>query len=127
MGYHIPSNEEVVIAIYRVLKDCGTITSQEELGDKVIHELKKLNPAYQVSPQRVRRLAAKTGFIHIEIHSRDDEGNLDECPVCDSRLQKEHGVSLWGKKVTTGLICPTCGYKAGKRKQRPTRYIFHTV
>jgi hypothetical protein len=127
MGYHIPSNEEISIAIYRVLLKQGTVTSQEELGEKVNRELKKLNMTYQVSPQRVRRIAAKTGYIRMEIHSRDDEGDLDVCPVCNSRLQKEYGVSLWGKKVVTGLLCPTCEYKTGKRWQRPTRYIFHLV
>lgn len=125
MGYHIPSNEEISIAIYRVLLEQGTITSQEELGEKVTQELKKINDAYQVSPQRARRIAAKTGYIRMEIRSRDDQGDLDICPACESRLQKEYGISLWGKKVIIGLHCPTCGYRTGKRRQRPTRYIFH--
>ena len=125
MGYHIPTNEEVAIAIYRVLKKRGTINSQEELGERVTQELKKINSTYQVSPKRVRRLAAKTGYIKVHILSRNDEGGLDNCPVCESKLIKEHGVSLWGKRVITGLTCPTCGYKTGKRRQRPTRYIFH--
>ena len=45
--------------------------------------------------------------------------------IIGGRLQKKYGVSLWGKKVVTGLLCPTCKYKTGKRRQRPTRYIFH--
>jgi hypothetical protein len=125
MGYHIPSNEEVAIAIYQVLKKQGTIYSQEELGEQVTQELKKIHSSYQVSPQRVRRIAAKIGYIKVTIHSRDDEGYLKDCPVCGSGLQREHGVSLWGKKVITGLLCPICGYRTGKRRQRPTRYIFH--
>lgn len=125
MGYHIPSNEEVAIAIYQVLKKQGTIYSQEELGEQVTQELKKIHSSYQISPQRARRIAAKIGYIKVNIHSRDEEGYLKDCPVCGSGLQKEYGVSLWGKKVITGLLCPTCGYKTGKRRQRPTRYIFH--
>jgi C4-type Zn-finger protein len=84
-----------------------------------------MDPLYSASPARIRQLAAKTGFVS-EIHSRDGEEEArDRCPVCGSKLKKVKSLTLWGKKVTTGFACTVCPYRTGKKKQIPTRYIFH--
>ncbi|KAA0002829.1 MAG: hypothetical protein FE048_02930 [Thermoplasmata archaeon] len=125
MHYRIPKSEEVVIAIYKALKKYGTIDSQWKLREKVTNELKNLDEGYRVSIQRVRKLAVKAGFIKMEIKSREGEEEVTTCPVCDSKLKKIKNISLWGKEVTIGYKCISCPYKSGKKKQVPTRYIFH--
>jgi len=125
MQYHIPTSEEVVIAIYKALKKHRTIDSQWKLREKVIEELKNLDDRYRVSIQRVRKLAVKAGFIKMEIKSREGEEEVTICPVCDSKLKKIKNISLWGKEVIVGYKCTSCPYKSGKKKQIPTRYIFH--
>lgn len=125
MQYHIPTSEEVVIAIYRALRKYGTIDSQWKLREKVTEELKNLDKGYRVSLQRVRKLAVKAGFIKIEIRSREGEEETTACPVCDGKLRKVKNISLWGKEVIVGYKCTSCPYKSGKKRQIPTRYIFH--
>ena len=99
MHYHVPASEEIVVAIYKALKKHGTIDSQTKMRDMVMEELHMLDRKYRVSPQRVRKLAVKAGFIRMEIKSREGEGEISRCPVCN--------------------------YKSGVKKQIPTRYIFH--
>ncbi|NIA10248.1 MAG: hypothetical protein GWP10_11120 [Nitrospiraceae bacterium] len=113
------------MAIYRALKKHGTIDSQAKMRDMVMEELMTLDKKYRVSPQRVRQLAVRAGFIRMEIKSREGEGELVRCPVCGSKLKRIRNFSLWGKEVIVGYKCPVCGYKSGVRKQIPTRYIFH--
>ncbi len=115
----------MVIAIYKALKKHRTIDSQWKLREKVIEELKNLDDRYRVSIQRVRKLAVKAGFIKMEIKSREGEEEVTICPVCDSKLKKIKNISLWGKEVIVGYKCTSCPYKSGKKKQIPTRYIFH--
>ena len=125
MQYHIPTSEEVVIAIYRALKKYGTIDSQWKLREKVTDELKNLDRSYRVGLQRVRKLAVKAGFINIEIRTREGDNEVNICPVCDGKLKRIKNMSLWGKAVITGYKCTSCPYKSGKKRQIPTRYIFH--
>jgi len=125
MHYHVPASEEIVVAIYKALRKHGTIDSQTKMRDMVMEELMMLDKRYRVSPQRVRKLAVKAGFIRMEIKSREGEGELSRCPVCNSKLKKIKNFSLWGKEVIIGYKCPVCSYKSGVKKQIPTRYIFH--
>ncbi|MEA2054497.1 MAG: hypothetical protein U9O96_05205 [Candidatus Thermoplasmatota archaeon] len=125
MQYHIPSGEEIVVAIYKALKKHGTIDSQKKMRDMVMEELEVLDKKYRVSPQRVRKLAVRAGFIRMEIKSREGEGELVRCPVCNSKLKKIKNFSLWGKEVIIGYRCTVCNYKSGVKRQVPTRYIFH--
>lgn len=125
MRYHIPSNEEIVVAIYRSLSKFISINSQRKLHEVVVDELKEIDSLYKASPQRIRKLAAKAGFIS-EIHLRDGKEKMSaRCPVCDSKLKKVKNLTLWGKKATTGFACTTCPYRSGKKMQIPTRYNFH--
>jgi len=125
MEYRVPTGEEIVVAIYKALKKHGTIDSQTKMRDMVMEELMMLDGKYRVSPQRVRKLAVRAGFIRMEIKSREGEGGLARCPVCGSKLKKIKNFSLWGKEVVVGYRCSVCNYKSGVKKQIPTRYIFH--
>jgi hypothetical protein len=127
MVYRLPSSEELMVALYKALNRHGTIDSQGKLRDMVVKELQKWDSQYRVSPQRVRRAAIRAGFVDMEILSREGQGTKTQqsCPVCDTRLKNVRNKSLWGKDVTIGYRCPTCGYKSGMKKQVPIRYIFH--
>ena len=127
MEYRIPHSEDVMVALYKALTLHGTVDSQRKLRDVVVQELQKWDKRYQVSAQRVRRIAIRAGFVNMEILSREghESKTLQYCPVCESRLKTVRNRSLWGKEVTIGYRCPTCGYKSGVKKQVPMRYIFH--
>ena len=126
MRYRIPSDEDVMVALYKALTRYGTIDSQRKLRDMVLKELQKWDNQYRVSPWRVRRAAIRAEFVNIDIQSREGKRNLDlsTCPVCEARLKTIRNMSLWEKEVTIGYRCPTCRYKSGVKKQVPTRYIF---
>jgi len=127
MHYRIPSDEDVMVALYKALTRHGTIDSQRKLRDMVVKELRKWDKHYRVSLWRVRKAAIRAEFVNVDIQSREGERTLElsTCPVCGTRLKTVHTMSLWGKEVTIGYRCPTCRYKSGVKKQVPTRYIFH--
>jgi hypothetical protein len=127
MSYHIPSDKQLTDLIRMVLKKAHTIQSQSLLKKLIMDELKKKNKVYGVSPQRLRKLAIKSSFVSLEIHSRDGDPNkiLKGCPVCDHNLKQVKNLTIWGGVVTIEFQCPNCGYWTGKRKRVPTRYVFH--
>jgi predicted RNA-binding Zn-ribbon protein involved in translation (DUF1610 family) len=127
MAYRLPSSEELMVALYKALTRRGTIDSQRQLREAVLRELQKWDQTYTVSHRRVRLAAIRAGFVNMEIMSREGEGTKTQqiCPVCGTRLKTVRNRSLWGKEVTIGYRCPTCGYKSGVKKQVPIRYIFH--
>ena len=97
------------------------------LSTQGVSELKKIDPLFGVSPQRLRRFAIDSPFVSLEIHSR--EGNpkklLRGCPVCNHSLKQIKNLTIWGGEVTIEFQCPHCGYWTGKKKRIPTRYVFH--
>jgi hypothetical protein len=127
MSFHIPSDKQLTDLIKRVLKKAHTIQSQSLLKKLIMDELKKRDKVYGVSPQRLRKLAIKSAFASLEIHSRDGDPNriLKGCPVCDHNLKQVKNLTIWGGVVTIEFQCPNCGYWTGKRKRVPTRYVFH--
>ena len=127
MSYHIASDEQVGKVLQKVLKKTHTIDSQSLLKRLIMDELKKIDPLFGVSPQRLRKLAIASPFISLEIHSRGGNPKkiLKGCPVCNHRLKQIKNLTIWGGKVTIEFQCPGCGYWTGKKKRIPTRYIFH--
>ncbi len=126
MSYSIPSDEQIISALRRVMKKAHIVQTQRHLKDLVLNELQKENQSFRLTPQRLRILALNSSFVKVEIHSR--EGNpkksLHRCPVCQHRLKQVKNLTIWGGIVTIELQCPHCGYWTGKKKRIPTRYIF---
>ncbi len=125
MSYSLPSSEEVVVAIYKVLRDHGTVDTQQKLRQEVLHELRAWDSSYTVSEERVRTLAARANFTRVDVHSREGHTPARRCPVCGGTLQRVKNLSLWGEEVTVGYTCDICSYKGGMRQRVPTRYVFH--
>jgi len=118
----IATDAQVLRALKVVFRKQKVINSQRKLKKLVAHHLKA-----KVSERRLRILAINSGFIKIEIHSR--EGNpekvLTKCPVCGTSLKRVKNLTIWGGRVTIEFSCPLCGYWTGKRKRIPTRYVFY--
>ncbi len=125
MSYRLPSSEEVVVAIYKVLREHGTVDTQHRLRQAVLRELQAWDSDYTVSEERVRTLAARANFAHVTVHSREGHTQARRCPVCGGDLKRVKNLSLWGDEVTVGYSCETCSYKGGVKQRVPTRYVFH--
>jgi hypothetical protein len=128
MSYKIPSDEEVVMAIQRVIFKHGTISSQRNLKIEVDKELATIEPLYKVGANRVRSLAIRSHFIHTEINYRKNrdngKGKLSKCPVCGGNIKKIKNLTLQGDTVIIGYNCSECIYTTDKTILEPARYIF---
>jgi len=124
-----PSDEQVVIALKKVFSKVHMVSSQSKLKILVDKELykDKVKEKTGVSAGRLRNIAISSGFIKLEIHSREGDPKkiLTRCPVCNSNLKNVKNLTIWGGKVTIEFSCKNCGYWTGKKKRIPTRYIFY--
>jgi hypothetical protein len=127
MEYHIPTDEQVIDALRRVMTKHTTVTSQHRLKSLVEKELHAKQHHYQVGESRLRLLSLQSGIARIEIYSRDGDPDklLHRCPVCSSPLERVKNQTLYGGEVTLEYKCSSCGYWTGKKKKIPTLYIFH--
>jgi len=127
MEYHIPSDEQVVTALQKVLQKYPTVSSQHRLKGLVEKELRSKKKHYQVSEHRLRLLSLQSGIARIQIFSRDGDPDklLHRCPVCGSPLERIKNLTLYGGEVTLEYKCSSCGYWTGKKKKIPTLYVFH--
>ena len=123
--YELPEEEEIRTAIYLAMKRYKNFDSLTALHNAVLNELKKINDNYAVSMKRVRIIAARSGFIKLDIKTKEGEGKPDRCPVCGGRLEKIKSLSLLGEEIIIGYRCKLCAYKTGMRKNIPVRYHFH--
>ena len=82
---------------------------------------------FGVSRKRLRDIAINSGFVNLEIHSREGSPHkvLTKCPVCGKKLKRVKNLTIWGGEVTIQFQCSNCGYWTGKKKRIPTRYVFH--
>ena len=127
MSYHIPSDIQIETALQKVFKKIRTVQSQNKLKKFVTEELNTKKKEFGVSGSRLRNIAIKSGFVKLEIHSREGDPKkiLAKCPVCGSVLQRVKNLTIWGGEVTIEFRCSNCGYWTGKKKRIPTRYVFH--
>ena len=127
MGYHIPSDEQVLNSLEKVLKKFRTVTSQNKLKKIVTKELTNKKKKFSVSVSRLRNIAINSDFVKLEIHSREGDPKklMIKCPVCSSTLKRVKNLTIWGGEVTIEFRCKKCGYWTGKKKRIPTRYVFH--
>lgn len=127
MSYSIPSDKKVIDSLRRVMKKAHIVKTQRHLKELVIKELHKKNKKFRLTGKRLRLLALDSSFVNVEIESRegDPKKSLHRCPVCHHRLKRVKNLTIWGGVVTIELHCNHCGYWTGKKKQIPTRYVFH--
>jgi len=102
--------------------------SQGLLRKLVNEELNKGRDIYGVHAERLRKLVLSNHIATVEIHSRagDPKKSFAVCPVCNSPLKRVKNLTIWGGVVTIEFQCSSCGYWTGKKKQIPTRYVFHS-
>ena len=127
MRYHIPSDEQVLNGLEKVLKEFRTVHSQNKLKKLVTKKLATKKKNYNVSASRLRNIAINSDFVKLEIQSREGDPTklMTKCPVCSSTLKRVKNLTIWGGEVTIEFRCNKCSYWTGKKKRIPTRYIFH--
>jgi len=127
MVYHIPSDEEILGAVAKVFAKDHKVISQHKLKKLVDKELQKKKPQTHVGEQRLRAIVLKSGFVQVEIHTREGDPKkiLHKCPVCGGSLTRVKNQTIYGGEVTLEFRCSLCGYWTGKKKKIPTLYVFH--
>ena len=135
MGYKIPSDEEVVSAIQRVISKHHTINSQHLMKELVEKELASVDKAYRVSGFRIRKFVLNSKYFHLDIDyklppeadkkkvakakkpkkpkQKRPEPKLNACPVCGSKVKKIKNKTLRGDTVVSGFRCRECPYHTG--------------
>lgn len=126
MAYRRPSDTEVLEAIKDALRRHGVVSSQRKMTELALKELRRHDPDYSVSEQRVRKLAIQNDLALIEIRGRDtrQKTRAGACPVCGGKTTKIRNLTVYGGTVTTGYKCRACGYWTGLRQRVPTLYVF---
>jgi len=127
MNYTISTDEQIKEALKQVMSKHHTVQSQTKLHSLIKKQLHSKKHSFTVSPQRLREIAIKSGFVKLEIHSREGDPHriLHKCPVCGYQLKRVKNSTIWGGEVTIQFSCSQCGYWTGKKKRIPTRYVFH--
>jgi hypothetical protein len=127
MHYHIPSDEQVLNGLEKILKEFRTVHSQNRLKTLVSKKISTKKKKYNVSGSRLRNLAINSDFVKLEIQSREGDPKkiMTKCPVCNNTLKRVKNLTIWGGEVTIEFRCNKCSYWTGKKKRIPTRYIFH--
>lgn len=117
-------DEEVVAAALRVVLESGPVVGQAALRDLV---LDLVGDGAGLTPERVRRLAARSGLVEIDVRVRSGSKppELERCLVCASALERTANRTLTGGRAPTGYRCRRCGWWTGARELRvPARYVF---
>ncbi len=122
--YKIPREEEVRKVLYNVLKRNSYLPSLKKLRDEVANELQKIDKYYHISMRRMRIIAARSGFVRVEVKKGKGKLGGKNCPVCGNRMKPIKSISLLGEKVVLGYKCNLCGYN-GKIDEMPVKYEFH--
>lgn len=126
MAYRIPSNEKIMEAIASCISRHGVINSQRRLGELVREKIKETENLFQVSDERIRRLAVSNHLVGLELKYKEGKGKRlpHKCPICGSKLGRLKNMTIDGGTVTLGYACKTCRYWTGLKKNVPARYIF---
>jgi hypothetical protein len=126
VSYKIVPAELVHEEMYNILTESLIIHSQERFQAILIKKLKKIDPQYELSPQRLRRIAARSDDIILEIKCRTSTEKSEEstCPVCNSKMNPTKNQTLYNWEVVIGHKCKVCGYWTGNERRIPVRYIF---
>lgn len=126
-AYKLPSDEQILLAIYAVGSKMKTIGSQKMLIAMVRAELENMNAAFRVAPRRLRKLVIKSGYLRVEFRMKDTDipsKNMRTCPVCGTKLRRIRNMTIYGRKTSLGHLCPTCHYSTGATRKVPVLYTF---
>ena len=130
-NYRIPTDDTVTALIIDVMRETPTVRSQRLLHKLVSERIagSNGNDSYRISERRIRRLAALSRSIELQIYCREGEERefRNICPVCGKEMKPIRNATLYGWTVSTGRACDLCGYWTGKKERIPTRYVFMTV
>jgi len=126
MPYRIPPVKILSQSISEVIRDKGTVVSQRKFTELVNANLKKKDPEYSASGERIRRVAIFKGLARLHIHYRETKEPSDHsnCPVCRSETKEIRNQTLTGENVMLGFRCTKCPYWTGPDKRVPVRYTF---
>lgn len=124
----IPNSEFVKRVIKQVLKKRGFVRSQEELGEIVEDELKRIDKNFQISGKRTRRMALEIPNVEVTVETRESEAEKPErCPACSEELKPLYAKNLKGKETQVGFRCENCGYRGDVEAFMPMRYEFRLI
>lgn len=126
MSYRIPDDDTLADAIYMVLHRHSPVRSQGLLATLVSQELRRKDPMYRVSGERVRRMAIARDLAELEISYNEgrSEEAPPECPVCRNELRAVSNRTLRGEDTVIGHRCRRCGYSMGLSRRIPGMYVF---
>ena len=108
MTYKIPKADILTLAIKEALREQKTVISQAKLTELVNLKLKKMDPEYAASEERVRRvtLMAKLAKVEIQTRELEDKSRNSPCPVCGKkRMRRIQNRTIFDGKVTLGYRC----------------------
>lgn len=114
------TDQQILEAIKKVLRDDLIIHSQKELFEKVKRNLPG-DTELQVSQERIRKVAKKYG-VKVQVHSRKGK-EIKSCPFCGKDFQDILSQDLFGRATTIGKVCKSCKFEIGMGRS-PARYIF---
>lgn len=122
----IPKEDIIVQTIKEVIGKRRIVQSQDDFCFLVLKELRKLEPGFALSPQRVKRLVLKIPNIDIKAKTKrmPEIRRLEKCPVCNSKVKKIFGKNLLNKKIHSGYVCKRCGYTTDLESFMPMKYVF---
>ena len=126
VSYKIVPADLVHEEMMNILTESLIIHSQQRFQEIIIPKLKKIDPDYELSPERLRRIAAKSDDIILEIRCRTSTEKSENpmCPVCGTKMSYIKNQTLYNWEVNIGHKCKVCGYWTGTEKRIPVRYIF---
>ncbi|QLH74571.1 MAG: hypothetical protein HPY73_03305 [Methanomassiliicoccales archaeon] len=126
MPYRIPPAKILSQSISEVIRSKGTVISQRKFSELVNANLRKKDPEYVASEERIRRMAIFKNLAKLHIHYRETKEPSDhgECPVCRSETKEIRNQTLSGENVRLGYRCTRCPYWTGPNKRIPVRYTF---
>ncbi len=126
MAYRVPTAEVLAVAVSAAIRDINTVGSQRRLTELVREELRRIDPSYGVTEERVRRTAITSGLVLVTVETRDTgrRKRVVKCPVCSSRLKRVRNRTISGGTVTIGKKCTVCPFRMGTTRRVPVRYIF---
>lgn len=126
MSHKIPNEEEILLAIEKIIKEFKIIHSLYKFKELVQKELEKISKDYKISQKRLRLLAIGSNLVNVEIHARESDvkGAISKCPVCGSSLKLIKNKTVFDGTVTLGHKCTYCPYWTGIKRRVPIRYIF---
>ena len=126
MPYRVPTAEVLAVAVSAAIRDINVVGSQRRLTELVREELRRIDPMYGVTEERVRRTAITAGLVKVTVESRDTgkRKKVVECPVCGSKLKRVRNRTITGGTVTIGKKCTVCPFRMGTTRRVPVRYAF---